>query len=75
LKHNLKHIERVEREHKLNDMRSTVWVVRTFAQVVTAILATAFLIDLEAGFFDSAIKVVDHTLDSASTWVVNLLGF
>lgn len=75
LKQNLKHLERVEREFRLSDVRSTVWVLRTASQVVGAILAVAFLLDLKSGMFSSAIKVVDSTMDIASTWVVNLIGF
>ena len=75
LKRNLKHIERVEREQRLNDMRSTVWVVRTAAQVVALIVATAFFVDLKVGMFSSAIKVVDHTVEDATTWIVSLAGF
>ena len=75
LKQNLKHIERVEREQRLNDMRSTVWVVRTAAQVAALIVVTAFVIDLQAGMFSSAIKVVDHSVEDATTWLVNLAGF
>ena len=75
LKHNLKLIERVEREHRLNDLRSTVWVVRTAAQVAVGIVAMAFMIDLRAGMFSSAITVIDVALDGTTTWFVNLFGF
>ncbi len=74
LKQNLKLIERVEREHKLTDMRSTVWVVRTATQVAAMILIVAFVIDVNAGMFTSAVKVIDSIVDDASTWVVNLFG-
>ena len=75
LKQNLKHIERVERDQKLTDLRSTVWVVRTAAQVGALIFVVAFLIDLKLGMFNSAISVVDTTVENASTWIVSLVGF
>jgi hypothetical protein len=74
LKHNLKMLERVERENKLNDIRSTVWVLRTLCQVVAAIFIVGLVLDLEAGMFSSGFLVINHAIDQASNWVVGLVG-
>lgn len=74
LKQNLKQIERVEREQRLDDVRSTVWVVRTFAQVLVACTVVYFLTDLNNGMFDTLIRVVDIYVNEASIWLVGLLG-
>lgn len=75
LKQNLKQIEKVEREHKINDMRSTVWVVKTVSFVAAMLMFTALVIDIRAGYFSSFFTVADRTIDDASTWIVNLINF
>lgn len=75
LKTNLKQVEKVERESKLTDMRSTVWVVKTFVMTVTAVTIAALLIDIQNGMFSSFVHVTDHYIDQASTFVVNLIRF
>lgn len=74
LKHNLKMLERVERENKLNDIRSTVWVLRTLCQVVAAIFIVGLVVDMQSGMFSSAFVVLNHTIDQASGWVIGLFG-
>lgn len=73
LKQNLKHIEKIERDHKLTDIRSTVWVVQSLSVAVFAVVATAFLVDLQSGLFTSLIYMINFYVDLASTWVVNLV--
>ncbi len=73
LKQNLKHIEKIERDHKLTDVRSTVWVVQSISVSVFAVVAMAFIVDLESGLFTSLIYMINHYVDLASTWLVNLV--
>lgn len=70
LKQNLKHIEKVERDHKLSDIRTTVWVLRSFSYAVAAIVLTAFFLDLRSGMLSSTVSVTSELLDGVSTWVV-----
>lgn len=74
LKQNLKQIEKVEREQKLTDMRSTVWVLRACCQVVVGIVAVAVIADYRSGAFGSLFQVVNGLLDDAGTWLVNLIN-
>ncbi len=53
LKQFLKKIERVEREVKLDDMRSTVWFLKTFTYCVFALFALGFILDLSRGMAQS----------------------
>lgn len=73
LKQNLKHIEKIERDHKLTDVRSTVWVMQSLTVTVFAIVAAAFITDLQSGLFSSLVYMINHYVDAASTWVVNLI--
>jgi hypothetical protein len=75
LKQNLKHIEGVERDHKLNDVRSTVWVIQAICYVTFGIAASAFLLDLQSGLLSTAIYVASILLDDTSTWIVSHLPF
>lgn len=74
LKANLKQIEKVERENKLTDLRSTVWVVKAVCNVVLGFVAVAFLSDMRAGAFTSVFQVVNTMLDDAGSWLVNLIN-
>jgi len=69
LKSHLKQIERVEREAKLTDVRSTVWVVKTFAIGMFAVFATAFLKDLHAGHFNTIWNVSDGYIEQSVAWL------
>lgn len=75
LKRNLTQIEKIEREQKLLDMRSTVWILRSACVTVAAIVVMAFFLDLQAGLFSSLFLVGEVTLDNATTWLVQLVGF
>jgi hypothetical protein len=75
LKHNLKHIEKVERDHKLSDVRTTVWVLKTLSYTVGAILAAAFILDLRSGMLSSITSVSSDLLNSTSTWIVQHIPF
>lgn len=75
LKAHLKQIEKVEREQKLTDVRSTVWVVRMFIYCSMLFFVTALIVDIRQGSFMSFMSVTDRALDSVSEWLVNLVHF
>lgn len=75
LKHNLKHIEKIERDHQLTDVRSTVWVLKALCYVVAGIVLTLFVRDLHSGLLSSTIEVSGGYLDEASSWLVSKLPF
>jgi hypothetical protein len=75
LKQHLRQIEKVEREHKLDDVRSTVWVIRAVAQATVLIFVVALLLDIKSGRFGSLMSVTEGYLDKASEWLVNLIKF
>lgn len=75
LKQNLKHIEKVERDHKLTDVRSTVWVLRTLCLTVAMVFVAGLVVDIKTGLLGSAFNVTSGLLDEASTFIVNHLPF
>lgn len=54
LKQHLVQIEKIEREQKLEDVRSTVWVLKALCHSVGVILAVAFIMDLSTGMLRSS---------------------
>ncbi len=73
LKQILRQIGRVEREQRMNDIRSTVWVLRTLTQVVALVLAFAFMVDLYDGMFTALLQVVDVYVNQATIWLVAMV--
>jgi ATP-dependent phosphoenolpyruvate carboxykinase len=71
----LRQIEKVEREHKLDDVRSTVWVIRSLTQAVALIVVVAFLLDLKNGMFGSLFSVTEGYVDKATEWLVGFIHF
>jgi hypothetical protein len=75
LKANLRQLEGMERDQKVTDVRSTVWVVRAFAWVMGGVFTTALILDLWSGLLSSTITVGSELLDSTTTWMISLLPF
>lgn len=69
LKYALRHMEKIEREVKIIDLRSTVWVLRSFVVTVGVIYSAAFFIDLRAGFFNAFINTTEYYIDEFTIWV------
>lgn len=72
LKSNLKQIEKVEREQKLNDVRSTVWVIRMVCFCALAVIGAGLVLDIESGSFNSSWSVIERIVDG---FTGTLLGF
>lgn len=75
LKAHLKQIERIERDARLTDMRSTVWVIRAFTLTAFVVCVAWFLADVKSGLFSSTIQVMSGVVDDFSFWVIHRLGF
>lgn len=73
LKQYLKQVELVEREQKLQDVRSTIWVLRAMTHAVWMVLLVAFILDTNSGTFGSAVVVAEHYLDILSNYIVSFI--
>ncbi len=73
LKSHLQQIERVERESRLTDVRSTVWVVKALAGGIFSIFLCGILLDYQSGQFDTAWTVFDHGIDDFVVWIFQQL--
>jgi hypothetical protein len=65
----LRKIEQVHVTVKLDDVRSTVWVVRALAQAVGVIFLVGLLIELGDGLFITAITVIDDFFIDITQWI------
>ncbi|MES2856463.1 MAG: hypothetical protein V4692_11400 [Bdellovibrionota bacterium] len=75
LKVTLRKVEQIEKEVRLEDVRSTVWVVKALIYCVFAFLTVAFLREASKGVLPSAVIVVDGASDDAVNWVFDKIGF
>lgn len=72
LKATLRKVEQVDREVRLDDVRSTVWVVKAIIYSFFALVAVGILIEMSHGILpslgivvdDAASRVINHIFDS-----------
>lgn len=74
LKSSLTSIQKVERELKLEDLRSTTWFLSTLSHCLFILVSLSFAIAVSSGLGESFFLVMDHLTDQISTAVVQILG-
>lgn len=74
LKMTLKKIEQIEVEIRLDDVRSTVWVVKALIYSFFAVLVLAFLMEISQGVLPSVSILVDDGFGQLTNWLFDELG-
>ena len=74
LKITLKKIEQIDAEVRIEDVRSTVVVVKVTAICVFAILLLAFSIEVSRGLVPSMTFLVDKYLTGGMEWILDKIG-
>lgn len=74
LKKTLNRLERIEREYKLGDVRSTMWVVRVLMNVTIFFFFFLLIADFSGGISHSFEKVFDAITYDFTSKVVKLLN-
>ncbi len=74
LQNTLVQIEKMQTEIKLEDIRSTVWVVKAFVNAVFVIAVVAFILEASRGLAATAWIVTDYIFLSMTDWIFNLIG-
>lgn len=74
LKQYLKQIEKVERDIKLSDIRSTAWLIKAVTYSVGVVFLIAFIREFTFGGAESFAIVASDLADQFSTWVFRLVG-
>ncbi len=72
LQRTLKKIEKIQNELRIEDVRSTVWVVRAVMQAVAIILVIALSIEISNGLFKTFYLVVDDLMAQFANWLFEL---
>jgi hypothetical protein len=71
----LKKIETIEREVRLEDVRSTVWVIKAAAYSVFLLLLVAFFREVSGGVLPAATALIDDGFSRFVNLVFDKLGF
>lgn len=74
LKATLRKIDHIEKEVKLDDVRSTVWVVKAAIYCVFAILILGFLLELSRGVLPAASIVADDVASRTINFIFDKIG-
>lgn len=69
----LKKVEKIQVDVRMEDFRSTVWVVQAVAYAIIAIAVAAFLLDANAGLFKTIWNVADEIFSDLSSWIFKKL--
>lgn len=74
LKSSLTSIQKIERELKLADVRSTTWFLKTLSNSLMVLASIAFISAINNGLGRSFLLVVDQVADQVSRSIMSLLG-
>lgn len=74
LKATLRKVDHIDKEVKLDDVRSTVWVVKALIYSVFAVLILGFLLELSKGVLPAATIVVDDAFGRFINFIFDKLG-
>ena len=71
----LKRVEKIHVDLRMDDVRSTVWVLKALVLAVGAIVTTAFLLEVFGGLYMTSYIVVDDAFSRAVNWVFEMGGW
>lgn len=74
LKATLRKIELIDREIKIQDVRSTIVVVKAAVYSCFAILVCAFLLDVSRGTWPTVVRVIDSFFNRFIDYIFNMTG-
>jgi hypothetical protein len=70
----LRRIEGIEKDVRLEDLRSTVWVLKTLVAVVLALAVMLLAIDISKGFFNVSWLYMEDLSTDMTDWIFSRLG-
>ena len=75
LKHTLKAIENLVRDEAVKDIRSTVWVMRSFVYAVTAIVVTVFILEFNGSLGTPFWIIFNNFIDRSYKFMMHYISF
>jgi hypothetical protein len=73
LQYTLQKIEKIQVDVRIDDVRSTVWIIKALAYAVFAVVAVAFFLDVSRGLFNTTIVVTDDIFQNLTNWLFGRL--
>lgn len=70
----LMRVEKVETDLRIDDVRSTIYVVRALWVAVVAVIALAFALEIFRGLAETVGLVADDSLTKLTDWLFGLIG-
>lgn len=70
----LKKIERIQNDLRLEDIRSTIWIVKAAIHSAIVIAIVAFLLDVNQGLMKTTIMVADDIFHEFTAWIFSKLN-
>jgi hypothetical protein len=65
----LKRVEHIQHDVRIEDIRSTVWIVKAVIHSAIAIAVVAFLLDINNGLMQTTMLVVDDIFLEITRWI------
>lgn len=75
LKATLRKIEQIDRDVKMEDVRSTAIVVKAVMYSMFAITILGFVLEISRGVVTASWYVIDSTFGSITNWIFDKIGF
>lgn len=75
LQHVLMKVEKIQNDLKIEDVRSTVYVLKAVVNAGFAVAGLAFLLEISRGLFKTAWFVFDESFTMATDWFFNFFGW
>lgn len=69
LQYVLKKVEKIQDDVRIEDIRSTVWIVKAIIHSAIAIAAAAFVLEVNRGLMRTTILVVDDLFQEITQWL------
>lgn len=73
LQHLLKKVEKIQRDVRIEDVRSTVLIVKALIHSVIALAIFAFAMEVHSGLFQTTVVVFDELSTDLINWIFSFL--
>lgn len=74
LQYSIKKIEKIQADLRINDVRSTIYVIRAIWYSVVGISVLGFVLEVSQGLAKTSAIVVDDSFSRFSEWLLHLVG-
>ncbi len=69
LQHVLKKVEKIQTDVRIEDVRSTVWIVQALISAAFVLAIAALLMDIKQGLLETTVIVIDDLFQEVTHWL------